>query len=95
MAAGRGIIATNAGGMADMLDEGENEVGKLIPPRSSAKIAEAAIALLADPKLRMKLGQAARERLVTQYSAERISELQEASYSRAIQRRQLEGKRLY
>ena len=91
MAAARGIVGTDAGGMADLLDAGR--VGKLIPPRSSQKIAEAVIELLADPKLRMKLGQAARDRLLTEYSAERISTLQEAGYARAIERRQNQGKR--
>lgn len=91
MAAARGIVGTDAGGMADMLDAGR--VGKLIPPRSPKKIAEAVIELLADPKLRMKLGQLSRDRLLTEYSAERISILQEAIYSRAIERRREQGKR--
>lgn len=85
MAAARGIVGSSAGGMADMLDFGQ--VGRIIPPRSPRKIAKAVIELLEDPELRMKLGKAARDRLLGEYNAERIGPLQEASYIRAIVRK--------
>ncbi|MGH7791811.1 MAG: glycosyltransferase family 4 protein, partial [Thermodesulfobacteriota bacterium] len=92
MAAARGIIGSNAGGMTDMLDAGR--AGKLIPPRSPEKIAEAVIELLEDPDLRMRLGQSARVRLLLEYNIDRISNLQESSYTRAIMRRRSKGARL-
>jgi glycosyltransferase involved in cell wall biosynthesis len=91
MAAGRGVVGSDAGGMADMLDRGR--VGRTIPPRSPRAIAAAVIELLRDPELRIRLGRAARERLRTAYNSERIGELQEAGYLRAIERRHALGPR--
>jgi glycosyltransferase involved in cell wall biosynthesis len=92
MAAARAIVGSSAGGMAEMLDCGK--VGRVIPPRSPKKIAEAVIELLEDPELRIKLGRAARARLLAEYSEDRIGPLQEASYIRAIERRRALGARL-
>lgn len=91
MAAARGVVASNAGGMAELLAQGE--VGRLVPPQTPQAIAEAIIELLKDPTRRMHLGKSARDRVLTEYSAERIGQLQEASYTRAIQRRQSLGPR--
>ncbi len=91
MAAARGVVGSNAGGMMEMLNFGRT--GRLVPPRSPEKIAEAVIELLENPELRMQLGQAARERVLTEYNLERIGALQEASYVRAIERRQALGAR--
>lgn len=91
MAAGRGIVGSNAGGMLDMLDGGR--VGKLVSPRQPQQIADAVCDLLTNPQLRITLGQAAREHLLTTYNAHQISELQEASYQRAIAHRKKMGKR--
>jgi len=91
MAAGRGIVGSNAGGMLDMLDGGR--VGKLVSPRQPQQIADAVCDLLTNPQLRIALGKAAREHLLTTYNAHRISELQEASYQRAIAHRKKIGKR--
>lgn len=93
MAAGRGVIGSSAGGMTEMLNLGQS--GKLVPPCSPEKIAEAVIELLTNPALRMRLGQAARERVLAEYSLERIGTLQEASYVRAIERRRALGARTY
>ena len=91
MAAGRAIVGSNAGGMLDMLDGGR--VGKLVSPRHPQQIADAVCDLLTNPQLRIKLGELAREYLLNNYNAHRISELQEASYQRAITRRKKLGKR--
>jgi glycosyltransferase involved in cell wall biosynthesis len=91
MAAGRGIVGSHSGGMADMLDAGR--VGRLVSPRSPESIAQVVIELLENPRLRMRLGQAARDRLLAEYNAERIGALQEASYVRAIERRRNLGAR--
>ncbi|MBW4566640.1 MAG: glycosyltransferase family 4 protein [Tolypothrix carrinoi HA7290-LM1] len=91
MAAGRGVVGSSAGGMVEMLDYGK--AGRLVPPRCPRKIANAVIELLENPSLRMHLGQAARERLLIEYSADRIGALLEASYARAIENRQANGYR--
>jgi glycosyltransferase involved in cell wall biosynthesis len=93
MAAGRGIVGTNAGGMADMLNT--ETVGRLIPPHSPKQISQSVIELLANPTLRMQLGQAARDRLLTEYNAQSVSVLQEKSYLRAIKHRQSQGIRFF
>lgn len=91
MAAGRGVIASCSGGMAELLNHGE--VGRLIPPRHPKKIAEAIVELLQNRELRMKLGKAGRDRVLSEYNSERIGALQEASYQKAIERRHSLGGR--
>lgn len=91
MSAGRCVVGSNAGGMVDMLKNGE--FGRLIPPRSPQIIAQTVITLLKNPELRIKLGEAARNNVLTEYNIERIGTLQEASYQRAIARRRAIGAR--
>ena len=86
MAAGRGIVASRAGGMANMLNEGE--VGYLIDPQKPQQLANALIKLLDNPIHRWELGISARERVLTEYTPKRIAELQIDSYHRAIQHKQ-------
>lgn len=89
MAAGRAIVGSSAGGMAEILNS--NEVGRLVPPKSPEKIAQAVLELLAAPQLRQQLGYAARARVIEQYNIERIGSLQEASYRRAIAHKKAKG----
>jgi glycogen(starch) synthase len=91
MAAGRGIVGSSAGGMAEMLKYGE--AGKLVLPNHPSQIANAIITLFNQPPLRMELGRRARQCLLSEYNANRIGELLEASYKRAIQRRHHLGAR--
>jgi glycosyltransferase involved in cell wall biosynthesis len=91
MAAGRGVVGSSAGGMTEMLDNGK--AGRLAPPRNPREIANAVIELLENPELRMQLGQIARDRLLSEYNADRIGTLLEASYTRAIERRHAAGSR--
>jgi len=93
MAAGRGVIASECGGMAEMLDFGK--VGLTIPPRSPKRLANAMIDLLDNPILRKEFGQAARQRLLDEYNIDRISVLQEQSYQRAIETRRSAGSRAH
>jgi glycosyltransferase involved in cell wall biosynthesis len=82
MAAARGIVGSQAGGMLDMLDHGR--AGRLVAPRSPEQIAAAVLELLENPALRMQLGEIARDRIITEYNLNRIGYLQEESYQRAI-----------
>jgi glycogen(starch) synthase len=91
MAAARGIVAGNAGGMDEMLDAGK--AGLTVPPRKPQAIAAAVSLLLGDPSRRMRLGRAARERLLSVYCDEQVGVLQESSYRRAIARRDRLGAR--
>jgi len=91
MSAARAVIASESGGMAEMLDFGN--VGRIIPPRDPGTLAKTIIELLSKPDLRHRLGTLARERLLDEYKIDRIGTMQEQSYRRAIQRRALAGRR--
>ncbi|PSN14666.1 glycosyltransferase family 1 protein [filamentous cyanobacterium CCT1] len=86
MAAGRGVIGSRAGGMAEIITSGE--VGRLVPPERPDTIAAAILELLHNPELRQQLGCQARQQVLIEYSSDRIGQLQEASYERAIATRQ-------
>jgi glycosyltransferase involved in cell wall biosynthesis len=91
MSAARAVIASDAGGMAEMLDFGN--AGRLVSPCDPDKLASAIIELLASPELRLQLGTQARARLLDQYNINRICEMQERSDGRAIERRASAGAR--
>lgn len=83
MAAARSVIGSSAGGMAEIIDHGRT--GLLVSPRDPKGIASAIVTLLHDPERRIAMARAARESVVTAYSADVIAPLQEASYVRAIE----------
>ncbi len=91
MTAGRGVIGSRAGGMAEIITS--DDLGRLVPPQRPDAIAAAILELLQDPYLRQRLGQQARQKVIADYSAEHIGQLQEASYQRAIAHRQAAGHR--
>jgi glycosyltransferase involved in cell wall biosynthesis len=91
MAAARGIVGSSAGGMSEMLQDGVS--GVVVPPRSPALLARAIATLLDDPSRRAAMGSEARARLLARYSFQRVGELQEASYARAVARRRALGAR--
>ena len=91
MAAARGIVGSCVGGMMEMLANGA--VGKLAPPSSPKSIAEATIDLLSHPEQRIQMGLLARKRLLEEYNAERVGEMLERSYEKAIRRRKEKGSR--
>lgn len=84
MAAGCGVVGSSAGGMAEIIEHGRT--GLLVPPRSPRAVADAVIALLRDPVLRARMGEAARAHVLATYSEAAIGPLQEAAYRRAIER---------
>lgn len=90
MTAARPIIASSAGGMAEMLADG---AGVLVEPGSPRRWAEAIIPLLADTCRRRELGEAARHRVNEQYSYAAILPLQLACYEEAIRHRKARGAR--
>jgi glycosyltransferase involved in cell wall biosynthesis len=58
MAAGRPVVTTDVGGCAAMVPHGVT--GWVVPPRDPAALADALIALLADPAACAAMGQAGR-----------------------------------
>lgn len=70
MAAARPIVATTAGGIPEVVVDGET--GLLVPPRDSHRIAEAIGALLRNPAERERMGRAGLARVRERFSAERM-----------------------
>jgi glycosyltransferase involved in cell wall biosynthesis len=71
MAAGLAVVATDAGGNADVIEDGV--CGLLVPPRDSNALAEAMLRLLNDAYLRDQLGTAARLKIRQTYSIEAVA----------------------
>jgi glycosyltransferase involved in cell wall biosynthesis len=78
MAAGLPIVAARVGQVAEYIEDGRS--GLLVEPGDPAALARATLALLADPALRERLGQAARERVAQHYTWDRLALAAEAAY---------------
>jgi glycogen(starch) synthase len=83
MAAGQAIVASRAGGMAEMLDEGR--CGLLVQPRRPAALSRALLRLLRNPCLQKRLRMAARARVLEAYGPDTIGPRLERSYMAVIQ----------
>jgi L-malate glycosyltransferase len=70
MAAGKAIVATRAGGIPEVVADGET--GILVPPRDHDAMAEAIVRLLKDETLRRQMGDAGRAHARSLFSAERM-----------------------
>ena len=84
MAAGRAVIGSSAGGMAEVIHPGVS--GLLVPPHSPEAITAAVLSLVEHPERVAQLGAAGRQRVLEHLAPERILPLQLASYERAIAR---------
>ncbi len=71
MSAGRAIIGSSNGGMAELLNFGET--GILVKPQSVNQIYKALCKLIENKELRLQLGHKARERIIAKFNAETIS----------------------
>jgi glycosyltransferase involved in cell wall biosynthesis len=70
MACGRPVVATRAGGIPEVVVDGET--GLLVPPRDHEAMAAAIVTLLNDAGLRERMGHAGRGRARRRFSAERM-----------------------
>ncbi len=61
-------VVTNAGGSPELVVDGE--CGYVVPPRDAAALAEAFEKLFRDPELRQRMGDAARQRIATDFRNE-------------------------
>ena len=82
MAARRAVVATAVDGTPEAVLEGST--GLLVPPRDSAALAQAIIALLADEPRRRRLGEAGRQRVESEFSMDRMVSQIEALYRAAL-----------
>ena len=69
MAIGVPMITTNVGGVADIVTNGLDAL--VVPPRNPEAMAEALIAMIKSPQLRLRLGQAASARIHDVFSLQK------------------------
>jgi glycosyltransferase involved in cell wall biosynthesis len=84
MAHGRAVVATPVGGIPGLVEDGRT--GLLVPPGDGGALRAAIERLLADPELRRRLGNAARERVTELCSWERVVDQTLAAYEAAVNR---------
>lgn len=65
-ACGKPVIISRVGGMIEVVDE--NLTGYIVPPQNADELADRIIKLVLDPELRLKMGQAGREKVINEYS---------------------------
>lgn len=82
MAASKAAVATAAGGIPEVMIDGET--GFLVPPRQHAAMAEKIIVLLKDPVLRARMGAAALARARERFTVERMVQGTLAVYARLV-----------
>jgi glycosyltransferase involved in cell wall biosynthesis len=78
MAAGLPVVATQVGGIPEVVVHGET--GLLVPPEDAGALAAAIRQVLADPALAARMGEAGRIRAAACFSAERMAEQTVALY---------------
>lgn len=85
MACGRPVIASNIGGLPELIRSGES--GLLVPDGDSEALAAAATTLLTDSELALRMGAAARRAVVEDFSVRRWTEQVLSAYSAALNAR--------
>jgi L-malate glycosyltransferase len=85
MACARPIVATRAGGIPEVVEDGET--GLLVPPRDARALANALVTLLNDPAERERLGAAGLARVSARFSVERMVAGTAAVYEHVVGRR--------
>lgn len=88
MATGRAVVATDVGGMSQIVEHGTS--GLLVRPGSSRDIADAVSTILASPAVATNLENNAVERVRTHYALDHVVERYDHVY-RAVQRRSKNG----
>jgi glycosyltransferase involved in cell wall biosynthesis len=82
MAHARPVVATDVGGLRDLVVDGET--GIVVPPRDSAALRAALERLLGDAELRRRLGAAGRERARERFSWDAVTDATLAAYRMAV-----------
>lgn len=80
MALGLAVVATTAGGIPEVVVDGET--GLLVPPARAEALGAAIVRLLEDAPLRRQMGEAGRRRVVERFTAERMVAETLAAYRR-------------
>jgi glycosyltransferase involved in cell wall biosynthesis len=82
MAMGNAVVATDAGGVPEIVDHGKT--GLLVPPANPEAIADAVLTLLADPARSAQLGAAGRRRAEAEFSLTHHVQAIEALYEEIL-----------
>jgi L-malate glycosyltransferase len=88
MACSRAIVATSAGGIPEIVEDGVT--GSLVPPRDHAAMARQIVRLLKDEALRQRMGEAGYARVSARFTVERMVEETAAVYERVAGRPHVE-----
>ena len=81
MAAGRPVVASRVGGLAEVVVDGET--GRLVPPGDAHALAAALSALASSPDVRARMGAAGNVRVAAKYSASAMADGTLACYTEA------------
>jgi glycosyltransferase involved in cell wall biosynthesis len=79
---GKPVIATNVGGLPEMLEDGVT--GFLVPPRDERKLADAIVTMLVDGPRRLEMGRAGKRKIERECSPAVIAEQTMSVYLTAI-----------
>jgi len=82
MASGRAVVASEVGGMPDVIVNGVN--GLLVPPGDGEALRSTLLRLLGDPSFRRKLGAMARDRVIRGYQWSVVADRMASLYERAV-----------
>ncbi|MFA6451258.1 MAG: glycosyltransferase family 4 protein [bacterium] len=82
MACRKPVIGTRAGGVPEIIEDGET--GLLVPPSDSGSLAEAILSLASEPSRRQKIGAASRERAELLFSIPKHAEAVMAIYDEML-----------
>ena len=82
MAMGKAVIATQTGGIPEIVRHGEN--GIIVPPKNAKEIADAAICLLNNEEMAVRMGKSGQKYVEEQYSGLSIAEKQLQCYEKLI-----------
>lgn len=82
MASARAVVATNVGGLPEIIQD--EVTGLLVPARDPLALAAAIERLIKTPALRLRLGEAARQRVEKEFTWSQTARQTERVYERAI-----------
>lgn len=86
MAAGRACIASDVGGLAELVSREKD--GVIVPPENAGALSEAILRLAENDALRKQLGDAAREKAMNNFSIERSGEKTVEVYRQVLKSKQ-------
>lgn len=89
MTAGKPIIATQVGGVPELVEEGVT--GLLVPPRDPDALAAAILRLAREPKLIEQMGQAGRRRALERFDIHRTAGAYEELYLKLFEAKRKKG----